>query len=215
MAKESKVEITGFEARHYDFLLDFFSLGKYKSFIERAIADMEIQSNDRIIDLGCGTGRNASVMAKYLSDEGSILGVDIGDEMIEQFERRFADMPNVKVQKMRIDEPMPFENEFDKALLSFVFHGFPLEKQELIIANVKKILKHGGELFILDYNEFDPDEKPWYIRFFIKKVECPQAQEYLEIDWKNHLQARGFDDFDEKIYFKNVLRLLRAKLVNS
>ncbi|OQX82670.1 methyltransferase type 11 [candidate division KSB1 bacterium 4484_87] len=213
MPKETKVEIKGFEAKHYDALLDFISLGKYKSFIRRVISDMNIQPDDRILDMGCGTGRNACLMAEFLSEKGSILGLDIGDEMIAQFEKNCAELAHVNVQKMRIDEPLPLENEFDKALLSFVFHGFPPEKQEKIIANARKALKPGGELFILDYQEFDLGKKPWFFRLIFKKAECRLAQDYLKVDWKNYLKARGFDDFDEKTYFRNIVRLLRARLV--
>ena len=211
MSKESKVEITGFEAKHYDFLLDFISLGRYKKFIERAIRDMDIHPEDRILDLGCGTGRNAELMAKFLSERGSILGLDIGDEMIAQFEEKFSGQPNIEVKKMRIDEKLPFENEFDKALLSFVFHGFPREKQEIIIENVRRALKPGGELLLLDWQEFDLQEKPWFIRFAFKKFECRLAQDFIKTDWKAYLSNKGFGDFKESSYFKNLVRLLHAK----
>ena len=211
MTKESKVEITGFEAKHYDFLLDFVSLGRYKSFIERAMADMKIQPEDRIIDLGCGTGRNAQLMAKYLSDKGSILGLDIGDEMIAQFKEKFKQRQNIKVEKMHIDEPLPFENEFDKALISFVLHGFQPNKQEIIISNIKKVLKPGGEFFLLDWQEFNLDEKPWYFRFAFKKFECRLAQGFVKKDWKAYLRQKGFGDFEETSYFRNLIRLLRSR----
>jgi ubiquinone/menaquinone biosynthesis C-methylase UbiE len=57
------------------------SLGIYKSFIKKVIRDMEIQSDDQILDLGCGTGRNANLMRKYLSINGHITGFDISEHM--------------------------------------------------------------------------------------------------------------------------------------
>lgn len=210
MTKESKVEIKGFEARHYDFLLDFVSLGKYKKFIERAIKDMNIRPNDRILDLGCGTGRNAQLMAEYLSENGSILGLDIGDEMIQQFQERFAQSPNIKVEKKSIIEKLLYENEFDKALISFVLHGFPPEKQDIIVENIKSALKPGGEFFLLDWQEFDLNEKPWYFRFAFKKFECRLAQDFIKRDWKKYLAEKGFGDFKETTYFRNSIRLLRS-----
>lgn len=127
---ESKVEVTGFEARHYDSLLNILSLGSYAVFIKHAVAKMNIQPDDRVLDLGCGTGRNSCLIAKYLSDNGGIVGLDIGEEMIQQFEQKCQKYPNVVIQKYRIDEPLPFENEFDKAFISFVFkfRRFPLHQ---------------------------------------------------------------------------------------
>ena len=208
---ESKVEVTGFEARHYDTLLNVLSLGYYPFFIRYAISKMNIQPADHILDLGCGTGRNSCLMAKHLSSDGGIVGLDIGKEMIEQFEKKFQDFPNIEVQNLRIDEPLPFNNKFDKALLSFVFHGFPGDKKKLIIENVKKALKPGGQLFILDYEEFDIDKKSFLFRWVFKKFECPLALKYLKVDWKQRLSEWGFGEFDEYFFIKKIIRLLKAE----
>lgn len=209
---ESKVEITGFEARHYDTLLNVASLGSYAKFIRKAIAGMNIQPADRILDLGCGTGRNSCLMAEYISDEGEIVGLDIGDEMIQQFNDKCKDFPNVIVQKLRIDEPLPFENEIDKALLSFVFHGFTDDKKDIIVDNVKKALKPGGQLFILDWNEFDLNEKSFLFRKGFEKFECRLAQDFLKVDWKEKLGQQGFGNFEEQLFFRKLVRLLKAEL---
>jgi len=87
---ESKVEISKLTAKYYDKLMDIFTLGAYSSFIQKAIQLMSIKSNDRIIDLGAGTGRNAYLMMNYLSTEGELIGLDISSEMVTQFERRCA-----------------------------------------------------------------------------------------------------------------------------
>ena len=208
---ESKVEVTGFEARHYDTLMNVLSMGSYISFIKNAMSKMEIQPNDRILDLGCGTGRNSCLMAKYLREKGSIVGLDIGAEMIEQFEKKCAKYPNVEIQNLRIDDPLPFENEFDKALLSFVFHGFPDDRKKLIVENVKRALKPGGALYILDYNEFDLEKKPLVVRSVFKKFECPLAQDYLKVDWKKKLTDWGFERFNEYYFYFKIVRLLKAE----
>jgi len=208
---ESKVEVTGFEARHYDTLMNVLSMGSYISFIKNAMSKMEIQPNDRILDLGCGTGRNSCLMAKYLREKGSIVGLDIGAEMIEQFEKKCAKYPNVEIQNLRIDDPLPFENEFDKALLSFVFHGFPDDRKKLIVENVKRALKPGGALYILDYNEFDLEKKPLVVRSVFKKFECPLAQDYLKVDWKKKLADWGFERFNEDYFYFKIVRLLKAE----
>ncbi|MFZ5517982.1 MAG: class I SAM-dependent methyltransferase [Candidatus Zhuqueibacterota bacterium] len=209
---ESKVEVKGFEARHYDTLMNVISLGSYSRFIHSAMAKMAIQPSDRILDLGCGTGRNSCLMAKYLSDSGSIVGLDIGEEMILQFEKKCQRYPNVSLQKLRIDEPLPFRSEFDKALLSFVFHGFPDEKKVAILDNIKKALKPGGQLFILDWNEFDLKDTPFVFQRVFQKVECPLALEYVKVDWKKNLTEHGFGNFEENLFFRTLIRLLKAEL---
>lgn len=210
--EESKVEITGFLARHYDFMLNFLSLGFYESFIKNAIARMKIAPDDRIVDMGCGTGRNSCLMAKYLTGSGSVVGLEIGAEMIEQFEEKRKKFSNIEVKNMRIDEPLPFENQFDKALLSFVFHGFPDIKKEVILNNIKRALTPGGQIFILDYCEFDLANKSFLFRWFFQKFECRLALDYLKVDWKKKLSVFGFGKFEETFYFKHIIRLLKAEL---
>ncbi|OQX94857.1 methyltransferase type 11 [candidate division KSB1 bacterium 4572_119] len=209
---ESKVEITGFEAKHYDALINILSLGSYIPFISKAISKMNIEPGDRILDMGCGTGRNSCLMEKYIGKNGRIVGLDIGAEMIEQFEKKCQAFPNVEIQNFRIDEPLPFEKEFDKALLSFVFHGFPDNKKELIIKNVKKALKPGGKIYLLDYNEFDLEKKPGLFQKIFKKFECPLALDYLKVDWKKKFASWGFGEFEENYFYWNIVRLLKADL---
>ena len=72
------------------------------------------------------------------------------------------------------------------------------------------MLRDGGTLFILDYNEFDPREMPLYLRIPLKLVECPYAFDFLRRDRKGILADNGFGEFEEHILFKYV-RLLKAK----
>ena len=84
---ESGVELTPFTARNYDKVMNIGSVGMYRSFIKRVINDMEIQPGDQILDLGCGTGRNAGLMLSYLGEDGRITGLDISEDMEKQFRK--------------------------------------------------------------------------------------------------------------------------------
>ena len=95
----SKVEVTGFEARNYDLLMNVITGGTYPFFIRRAVRDMRIQPDDGILVFGSGSGRNVCLMTRYLSEQGRVLGLDIGDEMLSQARRRCALFPNVAFEK--------------------------------------------------------------------------------------------------------------------
>lgn len=207
---ESKVEINGFVARHYDTLLNIMLLGKYFPFIKKAIDLMKIMPNDRILDFGAGTGRNACLMMGYLSPKGEVVGLDISSDMISQFEKRCAQFPNARILNQRIDRPLSYKEEFDKVFISFVLHGFPQKAREQIIENALIALNEGGEFFILDYNEFPLEKKPLYMRIPFKLIECPYAFDFIERDWENILGEMGFKDFEEHLFFGNIVRLLKA-----
>ncbi|MBA7517513.1 2-methoxy-6-polyprenyl-1,4-benzoquinol methylase, mitochondrial [subsurface metagenome] len=207
---ESKVEISRLTAKYYDKLMDIFTLGAYSSFIKKAIQLINIQPNDKIIDLGAGTGRNACIMANYLSTKGEFVGLDISGEMVTQFERKCASLPNAKIVNQRIDEPLPYENEFDKVFISFVLHGFPQDVRRKIIRNAFKVLKKRGEFFILDYNEFSIKEMPLYLKIPFKLIECPYAFDFVEKNWQKILAEEGFNHFEKHLFFRDYLRLLKG-----
>jgi demethylmenaquinone methyltransferase/2-methoxy-6-polyprenyl-1,4-benzoquinol methylase len=210
---DSKVEVKGFEARHYDFMMNLISMGSYSSFIRQVVKEMNIQPQDKIMDLGCGSGRNICLMTKYLSDQGKILGLDIGSEMLEQAQSRCKKYPNVEFKNLRIDEVLPYENEYDKVFIAFVLHGFVQEKRLQIIENARLALRPGGKFIILDYNEFDLKQASLLARFAFK-VECPLATDFISRDIKGILREQGFDEFKTITFYKGYVRLLTARKAN-
>jgi demethylmenaquinone methyltransferase/2-methoxy-6-polyprenyl-1,4-benzoquinol methylase len=210
---DSKVEVTGAEARHYDILMNLVTFGMYSGFIKKVIKDMEILPDDYILDLGCGTGRNACLMLQYLSENGKIKGFDISPEMIEQFKKNCLKFPNISLEEKRIDTDLNIAGETDKAFISFVLHGFPHDVRLKVIDKVYQALKPGGEFLILDYNEFNLKDMPFYLRIPFTAAECKYAFDYIEKDWKQILGDKGFGDFREVKYFGKYVRLLKARKI--
>jgi len=208
---QSKVEVTGFEARHYDLLMNLITAGTYPFFIRRVVRDMGIRPEDAILDLGAGTGRNAELMARYLSDQGRIVGLDVGAEMLAQAQERFRASANVTFEEGSITEDLPYQQEFDKVFMAFVLHGFVQEDRLRIISNAHRALKVGGEFLILDYAAFEPEEAMWPVRWAFRYAECPLASDFARRDWPAILAAQGFGHFRSQHYYLGYLRLLAAR----
>ena len=208
---ESSVEIRGKEAKYYGIIMNLMTGGLYNGFIKNVIKQMKIQPDDKILDLGAGNGYNACIMKNYLSGNGLIQGLDIGEDMINTFNKKCDKYNNINVLKQRIDEPFSFDYKFDKIFISFVLHGLPYESQLKVIENVYNNLDTEGSFFILDYNEFDIREIPFYKRKAFEFIECPMAFEYIKKDWKDILLNQGFVSFEEKTYFLNMVRLLKVQ----
>jgi demethylmenaquinone methyltransferase/2-methoxy-6-polyprenyl-1,4-benzoquinol methylase len=207
---DSGVELNKFIAANYDKVMNFMSLGLYRGFIKKAIKNMDIQAGNSILDLGCGTGRNARLMAKYIGNDGHIIGLDISKFMEKQFLRKFQNNPNIQFKNQRIDQLFDLKKQFDIVFISFVIHGFPHEIRNKIVQNAYNHLKPNGKFFILDFAEFDMAKMPVLHRFIFKKIECKYAFDYIERDWKAILKASGFHNFHEHFYLKNYVRLLKA-----
>jgi len=210
---DSGVELSEFIAKRYDKVMNIASFGLYKSFIKKAIKNLEIKQNDKILDLGCGTGRNILLMNKYLSKDSLLIGLDISEDMEKQFNTQCGKFPNIKFINKRIDQSFELNQKFDKIFISFVIHGFPHEIRKNIITNAYNHLKTGGTFNILDFAEFDMKKMPFHHRFIFKKIECKYAFDFIERDWKNILKEYGFNNFHENHYFKNYVRLLKAEKI--
>ena len=207
--EQSKVEVKGLEAKFYDTFMNVFTFGSYSSFIKRAIEALNLSEGEYVLDFGSGTGRNDCLMLDYVKERGRVMGVDIGEEMISQF-RKNCCFPNTGLMEQRIDEPLGIDREYDVVFTSFVLHGFMQEKREIIIDNAFKALKDNGRFAILDYNEFDVDNSSWFVKFLIRKAECPLAEDFIRRDVKAVLKNRGFISFKEYYYYRNHIRLLVA-----
>src|SRR6266705_1821091 len=64
---------------------------------EQAIERMAVPKDARVLDLGCGSGWATRLLAEDAS-AGSVVGVDISDEMIELAQKTSSVFPNAEFQ---------------------------------------------------------------------------------------------------------------------
>ncbi|MCK5808520.1 class I SAM-dependent methyltransferase [bacterium] len=199
---DSKVEVRGVEARHYDFFMNAISLGTYPFFLKKAINKMLIQPDDVIADFGAGSGRNALLMHSYLSDKGSVVGYEIGEEMIASFRKNSEGIPNISLRTQRVDEDIAGEKIYDKILMSFVLHGLPHEYRLAVLSNVQKLLKKGGSFFILDYTPAPKESVSSVRKFLFTKVECPHSYDFIIRDWNAIFKEYGLHVVKQQTFMK-------------
>jgi len=85
-----------------------------------------------------------------------------------------------------------------------------VDKMIEIISNAYRALKPGGVFCILDYNEFDLERLGFPLRWVFIRGECQLASEFLRLDLKKMLSSQGFTRFQEELFLRGYLRLLRA-----
>jgi ubiquinone/menaquinone biosynthesis C-methylase UbiE len=206
----SRVELGPTEARFYDVFMNVISLGYYHCLIGRVVDKMDIQPGQSILDLGSGTGRNDCFIARKIGPDGNILGLDISKEMISLSKKRCRSYPNVNFGEQRVEMPLTYEAEFDRILISFVLHGFEDAQKAGVISNAYHALKPGGFFCILDYNEFDLDKLWFPLRWAFIHGECQLASEFLKLNLKEMLSSQGFTSFEEELFVRGYLRLVKA-----
>jgi len=194
----------------YDVALDVASLGRFGALVRRTVGLMDLCLGDRVLDMGCGTGRMACEVLERIGPEGRLLGLDASPVMVERFRRRCRRFPNTSVKLARVDLPLPYDGEFDKVIFSFVLHELPKDARGRALENARRALRDGGWIVVLDYNRF-LDGMPPTFEFFLSALEPPCALEFVRWDLVSHLSGIGFGRFVEHTLVGGYVRLLKAR----
>ena len=213
MNKRSKIEIKGIFAKNYNLILNLITLGFYNRVINFGINLLKLKEGDKVLDLGAGPGKNSFLILKRMNFNGEVVAVDISDEMLNQarkYEKRYK---NYKTFKAKINDELPFNEEFDHVFLSFVFHGFENEDKEKILKNAYKSLKYGGYLNILDYSEFDLNKASFLIKIFFNKFECELAKEFINLNLSSFVKPFDFEKLEEHLLNSKYIRLFIARKI--
>ena len=101
----------------------------------------------RILDIGCGTGRHLV----YLAKQGfSMFGFDVSQRAIEMAEQWLTDegLPANLIQ-YRMEDGFPYENMLFDAVISIqVIHHNRIRDIKSTVAEIERVLRPGGYLFI-------------------------------------------------------------------
>jgi ubiquinone/menaquinone biosynthesis C-methylase UbiE len=128
----------------YDLLDLPFEYGRYRQLRPLLFAGM----GGLILDAGVGTGRNFP----FYPSDAKVIGIDISPAMLERARRRLgqarAEVELRETDVTHLDFP---DQHFDNAVTTFLFCVLPDELQTPALAEIKRVLKPGGILRLLEY----------------------------------------------------------------
>lgn len=111
----------------------------------------------RILDLGCGTGRDVYALAQMVGPKGLVVGVDMTDEQLDvaqkhqEYHARSFGFNNVKFLKGYIEKLNELDiqpESFDVIVSNCVINLSP--DKAAVLKGVFSLLKHGGEFYFSD-----------------------------------------------------------------
>ena len=121
---------------------------------DEVVANMSLNPNDVVADIGAGSGYFSFCIAKLVPD-GKVFAVDIQPEMLQLIEGQKTQdgVNNIEGVLGEIDNPNLPPNSIDAAIMVDAYHEFshPFE----MIDGLYNALRPGGRIFLLEYRGED------------------------------------------------------------
>ena len=130
------------------------------------IEQAAIRQADRVLEIGCGTG-SLLIRVKQQSPNVSVVGLD-PDPLALERARRKADAAGLAIQLDRgFSDDMPYPDaSFDRVLSSFMFHHLSREAKTSTMREVRRVLKPGGSLHLVDFAGGQGGQRGFLVRIF-------------------------------------------------
>jgi demethylmenaquinone methyltransferase/2-methoxy-6-polyprenyl-1,4-benzoquinol methylase len=140
--------------QRYDRMAAFIPIFEWAFFMpsglrKRAVAQLKLRRGDRVLEVGCGTGRNFPYLREAVGPEGRIYGVDLSKGMLRRARKLCHRRQWTNVVLIEADAANFVSRElFDGVLFSFSYNVMPHHRS--VLRQVWKQLRPGGRLVIVD-----------------------------------------------------------------
>lgn len=157
------------------------------------IGDISGMKPGKILEIGCGSGRNLLPFAKQGFD---CYGIDFSKNMIK-FAKEYCKKYNFKInlKKARAEE-LPFQDSsFDYVLSIATLHHLNRKEQELAVKEMARVLKPGGIALVAVWSKFPMSIfiKQKYISWTVKgKTYWRYHYLFTPFELKRLLRKHGF-----------------------
>jgi trans-aconitate 2-methyltransferase len=181
------MELLEWDARSYDALPL-----PHEHWGATAIAQLRLNGNESVLDLGCGTGRDAERLLSLLP-HGHVVAIDGSQRMLSELRRRLADdLSRVTVVQADLRQPLHLAQRVDAAVSVATLHWLP--DHAAVFRNIAAVLRPGGQ-FIAECGGFGNIET---FRTALREVcgdDGGEIWNFADVhETTQHLQEAGFTD---------------------
>lgn len=128
-------------------LATVFQEQRFRMPLVRALA---VQPGERVLDVGCGTGTLSLLIAEQ-TPAGLVSGIDIDPAILLAAQRKVIGGAAVALVRGSA-AVLPYVDEsFDCVASSLMFHHLPAPLKRAMLAEVRRVLRPGGRLHVLDF----------------------------------------------------------------
>ncbi|MBS0207057.1 MAG: methyltransferase domain-containing protein [Planctomycetes bacterium] len=131
---------------------DLLSEESEKPMREAGLAMLAPQPGERILEIGFGTGHCLAEIARAVGPGGSVLGVDISDQMLAHAQSLLQREGLADRVELRCGDAgqLPFEsNSVDGIFFSFTLELFDTPELPLVLAECRRVLRPQGRIVVV------------------------------------------------------------------
>lgn len=139
-------------AASYDLMNDLMSLGLHRLWKAFAVQLAGVRAGDRVLDVAGGTADLALALAKRVGLGGQVWLTDINHAMLERGRDRLTDRGYLHPAIQCDAEKLPFADDyFDCCTVAFGLRN--MTRKEVALAEMRRVLKPGGRLLVLEFSK--------------------------------------------------------------
>ncbi len=164
-------------APRYDQLNDLLSLGLHRLWKRQAVAWLRPAPGQLLLDLCCGTGDLALVLAQKVRRGGEVLGLDAAAAPLAVAARRAACQPWLPLRWQQGDAlatGLP-DSAFDGAVMAYGLRN--LAEPGAGLRELRRVLRDGGRAAVLDFNRSSGPVASFQ-RLYLRRLVVPTAERF-------------------------------------
>ena len=148
-------------AARYDLMNDLMSGGLHRLWKRFAVEASGVVAGDSVLDVAAGTGDVARLFAGRVGARGKVVVTDINAAMLGAGRDRLLDSGALLPVVQCDAEKLPFGNSrFDCVSIAFGLRN--VTRKEAALAEMRRVLKPGGRLIVLEFSRVWAPLKPAY-----------------------------------------------------
>lgn len=148
-------------ANKYDVMNDLMSVGMHRIWKAFTISRADVRPGMKVLDIAGGTGDLAKAFARRVGSGGQVWLTDINESMLRVGRDRMIDSGLLLPTAVCDAEKLPFPDAyFDRVSVAFGLRN--MTHKEKALAEMRRVLKPGGKLLVLEFSRVAKPLAPAY-----------------------------------------------------
>ena len=193
----------------YDLMNDFMSLGIHRIWKKSLITMMNPSPNQKLIDVGCGTGDIAKIFLNYVNKDAQITCVDPNIGMVNKGKEKLKKFKNIDWIIASAEKLPLTDNSYDFYTISFGLRNTANLNKSL--SEAYRVLKPGGRFLCLEFSKIQNSNLDYLYKNyskiipFIGKIVMGEKEpyEYLVKSIEKFVNQEELIDLMKKNNFRN------------